>query len=477
MALKTRLRAVWTALWSGGLGASAYPWHLPAADRAPGPVSPQTALTLTSVYRACSLLSDAVSSAPVLLYGRPASGGRVVDTASAGARALATLKHQDRELFAFSTALVGNGFLRIQRDGTGAPFALVAVPAYRVSLEVEEGTRALWYRIAANPNTGEPEALLPEADVIHARYRASDDTLWGVPPMQSCSPAFAQALQSLAVQRYLFQNLSRPGGVLTAEGKMDKAVSRQLQAEFDANFTAGGVGRTAVLTNGLKYSPIIWKAADQQLLEQIQSNVQEVARAFGVPRQFLEDPVTMTYASASEGTRALYALALRGFTIRLADALAQKLLTRNDIAAGAGVEFDLSDTLILPGKEMSDFLSGLVNAGICTPNEVRNQYLHLPDVAGGDTLRIPSATVPADALSQGAKTWEPTVDYVRGQWVWHQNGLWRYADRNGEHDEPGQLSPNWDCLISGVKGFHKQSDGQVVLEMSNGDWLNEKVEK
>ena len=466
MAIRTRLRAVWAALWTGGVSASAFPFYLPGIERAPGPVNAQTALTLTSVYRACSLLSDAVSSAPVLLYGRPASGGRVVDTTSAGARALATLKHQDRELFAFSTALVGNGFLRIQRDGNGAPAALVAAPAYRVSLEVEEGTRALWYRIAADAATGEPEALLPEADVIHARYRVTGDRLWGTAPLQSCSPAFAQALQSLAVQRYLFANLSRPGGVLTAEGKMEKTVARQLQTEFDANFTAGGVGKTAVLTNGLKYAPIIWKAADQQLLEQIQSNVQEVARAFGVPRQFLEDPVTMTYASASEGTRALYALALRGFTIRLADAIAQKLLTRNDIAAGAGVEFDLSDTLILPGKEMSDFLSGLVNAGLATPNELRNQYLHLPDVPGGDTLRIPSATVPADKLADGAKLWEPGRKFETGTWCVHEGGLWRRNDRP-EHDEPCQESFGWDCIVPGIRSV-EMVDGNLTLQMSAG---------
>ena len=466
MAIRNRLRAVWAAL-SGAPNAFAYPWHLPAADRAPVAVNERTALTLTAVFKACSLLSDAATSAPALLYARPQSGGRVVDSSSAAARALATITHSDMELFAFSTALTGNGFLRIYRDGTGAPFELRAVPPYLVSMEVEEGPRAIWYRLMADPLTGEPEVVLPEADVVHAKYRASSNRLMGVPPMVSCAPAFAMALQSRAVQKYLFQNLATPGVVLVAPGKMEPAVAKKLQAEFEANYSAGGAGRTAVLSNGLDIKSVVWRAADQQLLEQIQASVQDIARAYTIPQYFLEHQSTTTYASASEATRALYSSAQKPFTLRLADALALKLLTRNDRAAGAGISFDLSDSLVMPGKELSDFVGGLVSQGLITPNEARNTWLKLPDQPGGDTLRIPSATVPADALAQGGKVWEPDVKYERGQWAWHDGGLWRFEARTGEHDEPTPWSPNWDCLVPGLKSVDF-IDGKLTFEMSNG---------
>lgn len=449
MAIRERVWAVWSALWGNPAGGAGVPWHLPRDTHSGAPVvTPQTVLALTGVYRACNLLADAASSAPVYLYSRPQNGGRIVDTTSAGARALATLAHADAELFAFSTALLGNGFLRIVRDGNGAPFELRAIAPWRVTLEVEAVVGRLWYRLCTDPSTGDREELLPETDVVHAKYRSTSSRLVGTSPIASCAPSFALALQSRDVQRALFSNLATPGGVLVAPGKIDQAIARQLQVEWEQNFSGRGTGKVAVLSNGLDYKSIVWKAADQQLLEQVQASTQDIARAYGIPKQFLEDGTQQTYASASEGTRALYSLALRGFCVRLADALARKLLTRNERAAGASVEFDVSSMLVLPGTEMADFLSKLANAGICTANELRNQYLNLPDVPGGDVLRAPSSSVPADQLLSGAKAWQPGRRYERGALCCKDGGLWRAAFDTT--DEPQHSSAQWDALLWGA---------------------------
>lgn len=404
MGLMTRMRAALSA-WQG---AAPLPWLTPrieaggAALPAPAAVGAQAALGLTAVYRACSLLSDAASTTPPAIYRRQARGGRLVELDTAPARALATLTHADAELFAFSAALLGNGYLRIVRDGTGAPFELRALPPWRVQVEVEQGTRAVWYRITADTSAEEPAAMLPERDVVHARYRVTGtNRLMGVPPIASCSPAFALALQSRDVVRTLFGNLAAPSGVIQTANKMEPAAAKKLQTEWEQNYRHGGLGRVAVLANGLEYHPLLWKAVDAQLFEQMQASTLDVARAYGIPKQFLEDGQHITYASASEGTRALYSLALRGFCARLADALAQRLLTRNERAAGAAIEYDLSSVLILPGAEMAEFLSKLANAGLATPNELRNQYLALPDVEGGDVLRAPVNTAPIDRWAMG----------------------------------------------------------------------------
>ncbi len=414
MGLTARVRAFVASAWPG---TTALPW-LGARIAAGGallPASPivsaQSVLALTAVYRACSLLSDAASTAPPSIYERQRNGGRlqVVDTATA--RTLATLTQSDAELFAFSCALVGNGYLQIVRDGTGAPFDLRALPPWRVQLEVEDGSRRIWYRVAADLALGEPAALLPERDVVHARYRTTGaNRLVGVPPVQACAPAFALALQSRDAQRVLFSNLSAPRGVLQAPGKIDQQVAKQLQAEWERAFSGPGLGKTAVLSNGLEYHDIGFKAVDAQLLETIQASTADVARAFGVPRQFLEDLDHLTFASATEGTRALYALTLRAFTARLADALAQRLLTRNERAAGTTIEYDLTALLLLPGNEQAEYLSKLCNAGLATPNELRNGYLSLPDLPGGDVLRAPTNTTPLDRWATGDAKATPATE-------------------------------------------------------------------
>ena len=302
--------------------------------------------------------------------------------------------------------------------------------------------------------------------VIHAKYRVTSNRFYGVPPMASCAPAFEQALQSRAVQKYLFQNLASPGMVLLAPGKIDESVARKLQTEWDNNFSGTGTGKTVVLSNGLDAKPVLWKAGDQQLLEQIQASVQDIARAFSIPQFYLEHLQTATFASASEQTRALWWSAQKPFTMRLADAMALKLISRNDRAAGAGIEFDLNASLVMPGKEMSDFLGGLVNAGICTPNELRNSYLNLPDQPGGDVLRAPANSTSADTSLAGAKAWDRARTYAPGTLCLHAAGVWRAAVET-TNDEPRQDSADWDCLVGGVTAAAFE-DGELTLRLSGG---------
>lgn len=455
MPFATRVRGLVLGALQGWAG-TALPWlgaRIAAGGASlPAPTtSPATALALTAVYRACGLLSDAAAVAPPALYRRDATGGRLQVQDTPTARALATLGHADAEMWAFACALTGNGYLRLLRDGNGAAYELRAVPPWRVTLEVEQGSGRLYYRIAADTALEEPEAIVPEADMVHARYRVTGtNRLMGVPPVVSCAPAFALALQSRDVQRMLFANLAAPRGALQAEGKIDPAVAKRLQEEWDRNFANGGIGKTAVLSNGLEYKPIELNAVDAQLLEQVEASVRDIARAYGIPKQFLETGEQLTYASAAEGTRALYSLALRGFCARLADALAQRLLTRNERAAGAAIEFDLSSMLVLPGGEQAEFLSKLANAGLATPNELRNQYLNLPDIEGGEKLRAPSNTQPAGAWASGAASKAELQAYEAQLRRWHLDleEVAAYIDAELGGYNPGMLPKSLEATLA-----------------------------
>lgn len=399
LGLAGRLRLAWGALMGAPAGV---PWHVLRDTRTGAPaVTPQTALTLPAVLRACSLLSEAASTAPPALYRREPSGGRVQVRDTPAARALAAMSHPHLELMAWSTALTGNGFARIV-DADAGEFDLVAVAPWRVQLEVERGTHRVWYRIGADPDLDEKEVVLPERMVVHARYRATGSVYWGVPPIAACAPAFAAALATREAQMALMRNVAAPRVVLVTPNKIDPAIAKRLQTEFSENYSADGLGKPAVLANGLEAKPLNVSAVDMQLLETSQSQIADVARAFGLPQQFLEGDTKLSYASAAEGTRALYSLALRQFCARIGDAFAQRLLTRDERAQGATVEYDLSSLLVLPGSEMAEMLSKLANAGLATPNELRNEYLRMPDVEGGNVLRVPVNSMPADKWATAA---------------------------------------------------------------------------
>jgi phage portal protein BeeE len=101
-------------------------------------------------------------------------------------------------------------------------------------------------------------------------------------------------------------------------------------------------------------------------------------------------PGAVSYSQSVEETRAFAALSLQPFCARFANELQVKLLTQAQQAQGYEIEFDLARMLVSPG-EVAERSSKLVNGGIATTNEARN-LLGLPDVEGGDELRIPVNT-------------------------------------------------------------------------------------
>jgi phage portal protein BeeE len=121
-------------------------------------------------------------------------------------------------------------------------------------------------------------------------------------------------------------------------------------------------------------------------------------------------PGSVNYAQAVEETRAFAALSLQPFCNRVADELGAKLLTSTQRAQGFAVEFDLTRLLVSPG-EIAERMSKLVNGGVMTVNESRNQ-IGLPDVAGGDQLRVPVNTerMAAWLLKDPAKSQPPGND-------------------------------------------------------------------
>lgn len=404
MLLTDRFRKAFAAFRGVAAVGGTVPWHLPefAAARGAPAVTSSSALGLTAVHRACSLYADQVADRKPSILVLQDSGGLAPDRASAAGRALATLTYGDLEMWAFSTALLGNGYMRMYRDERGAPYAFETVPSWRVSLQVEQGTRRVWYQIAEDESLDERKVVLPESDVVHARYRSiGPNRLLGVPPIVSCRPALEMALHARDTQRRLFEHVAWPGIVLTTDKRVEADVAERMQTRWEQNFGREGLGRTAVLGNGMEATQLRYNAVDAQLTESLNLSIFEVARAFGIPSKYLEADDKEAYASSVEGTRALYTTSLRPFFARLADALGLKLLSREQRAKGTSVVFDATDLLVMPGTETAEFGSKLVNAGICTPNEVRNRYLGLEDIEGGDELRAPVNTAPLDRWIDG----------------------------------------------------------------------------
>ena len=123
----------------------------------------------------------------------------------------------------------------------------------------------------------------------------------------------------------------------------------------------------------------------------MQFGVSEVARALGRARNPAHAAGRRDLWPGRRGeTREFAALSLQPFCARFADELGGKLLTPAQRAGGYAVEFDLTRLLVRPG-EIAERMRKLVNGGVMTVNESRNQ-LGLPDVPAAISYESPFNT-------------------------------------------------------------------------------------
>jgi HK97 family phage portal protein len=218
--------------------------------------------------------------------------------------------------------------------------------------------------------------------------------------MPSNAPAVAMAMRAQALQAELFRNVSTPSVYMKAPHKISKETADRLRTDWQGNFGQGRRGSTAVLGEGLEVGMIdVGSAVDAELSKQFEFGVAEVARTLGVPLTLLQQPAGVTHGASVEETRSFASMSLAPFCRRVADELAQKLLTATQRAAGWTIEFDLSTMLISPA-EVADRYSKLVNGGLMSTNGAR-ELLGLPDVEAGDLLRVPVNVAPLENWVNG----------------------------------------------------------------------------
>ena len=352
-------------------------------------------MTLAGVQRCCSLFSDATASQGWGIRQAPPQGGYIKINGTDASRALDLWSYEGRELFLFSCALLGNGYAILHRGERGGITEIESIASWRVSLEWDQGS--LWYRVSEDEAMQQPERVIPASDMLHLKFRVTGKhPLLGVSPLISLAPALQPLFSMREGQSQVWQWITLPGAYLAAETKMNQDQKVSLRESFDRL----GNGRPIVLDGGLEMKDVPVPALDRlQMLDLSRYGTEEIARAWGVPTAMLSQSEGINYASAAEQSRQFVAVSLQPFAKRVESALGEKLLSRAERASGFSVNIDLTQLLLGHGTERSEYFSRMVNAGVMTTNEARNQA-GLGDVEGGDTVRMPVNTVPMPQWEQ-----------------------------------------------------------------------------
>jgi HK97 family phage portal protein len=255
--------------------------------------------------------------------------------------------------------------------------------------------------------------MIPSRFIIHHRSPLlAAYPLVGLTPIFAAAASSAVGLHILANSQKLFSNQSRPGGVLTAPGRISKDTAARLKEDWDAGYGGDRYGKTAVLPEGLKWETMTMTAQDAELIAQLRWSVEDVGRVFRVPPFMLGDTSKTTYRNSEQLARS-YLTGCLGYHV---ESLEQRFARAFEFPDDWELRFDLSTLLRAEIDVRFTAYTQALNAGWMTPNEVRAGE-GLEPVEGGDEPHLQQQYIPLSQSgnaqsgppSAPSPTTEPTV--------------------------------------------------------------------
>jgi HK97 family phage portal protein len=280
----------------------------------------------------------------------------------------------------FSLLLHGNTYVLKERDERNFVKAIYILDPLRVTpLIAPDG--GVYYQLSADNLVGLPESVtVPAGEIIHDRLYTLFHPLIGVSPIFACGVA---AMQAAAIQdnsAKFFQNMSRPGGILTAPGAIGQETADRLKAAWDEKFGGANIGKVAVLGDGLKYEAMTINAVDSQLIEQLKFTGEMICAVFHVPPYKVGLGQMPTVNNTSALNQQYYDQCLQpiveNMELRLDDGL--------ELSFPFETWFDVKGLLRMDPATRFESHSKAISGGWLAPNEARREE-DRPPAEGGDT--------------------------------------------------------------------------------------------
>ena len=329
-------------------------------------VTPNSALSLTAVYRAVQIIATPISKMTIDTY-RYATGIELkvdnpvlVNNPSID---------QNRRDFLFQTvadlALEGNSYWFKNYGSNGQVNNLTILPASAVMPsypKMQDGT--IDYSTIVYDYMGK---RYTKREIEHLRIFSRPGELRGISPIASCYKDISAAIDLRDYAGNWFTAAGVPTGVLKTNAMLNKEDADLVTANWHNKQQNRQV---AVLGNGFEYQQIALSPKDALFTEVQDQQVQAVARLFGVPARLLLTSVpgaSDTYTNLQDENQVFYRHTLMAYTDAITDALS------NCLPRGNRVEFDFEHLFKADVAARYNYYKVAIDAGILTAEEVRTK--------------------------------------------------------------------------------------------------------
>ena len=298
------------------------------------PVNEKTAMQVTAVYACVRILSEAIASLPLHVYKYKDGGGKELVRDHYLYYLLHDEPNPEMTSFVFRETLMshlliwGNAYAQIIRDGAGRVVALYPLLPNKMSVERDDKGK-LYYVYSRttdeNPNFKEyGDIVLKPEEVLHIPGLGYDGLI-GYSPIAMAKNAIGISLACEEYGASFFSNGARPGGILEHPGVLKDPA--KVRDSWNAAFGGvGNSGKTAILEEGMKFTPISIPNNEAQYLESRKYETTEIARLYRIPPHMIGDLEKSSFNNIEQMSMEFVKYTLDPWVIRWEQSLQRVLL-------------------------------------------------------------------------------------------------------------------------------------------------------
>ena len=374
------------------------------------------AISETTYFTCLKVLSETMGKLPLRYLREDPQGGRVREPPTQVAALLMNCPNSAMTPAAFWSAVetncnhYGNSYVWIQgafrRKRYGGEYTIKGFWPMRsdcVTVTMDDagifGDAGQLYYTYTDPNTGK-QHVFRQHEVFHFKTWLTWDGVIGKSVRDILRTSI---LGSAEAQKYL-ENLYKSGltasSVLQYTGDLDPQKRNKLQRMYNELLTgARNAGKVVALPVGMTLQPIGYKLADAQFLELRKYSALQIAAAFGVKPNQINDYTKSSYASSEAQQLAFLVDTMLYRITAYEQEINSKLLTKEELNAGCFFKFNEKVLLRADSKAQIDAITQAIQNGVYTPNEGRH-YLDLPGMEGGDQLIVNGNYIPLTRVGE-----------------------------------------------------------------------------
>lgn len=353
-----------------------------------------TAMNISAVYRATEIISDSIAMLPIRV--RQSSKEHKNELENHPLNLVFQFKDSILGKYNFiklliqSVLLRGNGYAYIHRGRDGRVIGLQYLEEGDVTINYDKRKQSLYYSCSIiSAKKIEP------INMLHL-VKNSYDGINGISVISYATRTLKLAHNTENSANSFFTNGCNLSGVLTVQGQVSDKQREDIRKSWNQAYSKGGNG-LAILQGNMSYQPIQLSAADSQLLESREYNVEDIARFFGISPVLL-GVLTHSSLSSVEAIQNQFLLhTLSPYITMIEEEFTRKLILPSE----GDIKIDFDETALLKADKqaLANYYSTLIDKGILCVNEVRNE-LGYSEIEGGDRHLIAYTDIDQNTINK-----------------------------------------------------------------------------